>query len=378
MYSLSGYGRMIGDAVRMNAYVDALRHAVKPSSVVLDIGTGTGIFALLACRFGASHVYAVEPDDAIDVAREIALANGYADRIEFIQDISTKISLPEKADVIISDLRGVLPLFQRHILSVVDARERLLAPEGVLIPRCDILWGAVVEAPDIYSDYTTPWRNYDFDMQAARAIVTNTWKKSRVKPDQLLTEAHCLGRLDYRCIKSSNFREHAELTVTRPGSAHGLCLWFEAILGDGVGFSNAPSAPELIYGSAFFPWSDPVMLVTGDTVTVAVQANLVGEDYIWSWDTCVRSGSNALKAEFKQSTFFGVPLSAAGLRKQAASHIPTLDEKGQIDQFILTCMDGRTSLNDIAKAVLARYSSHFANWQDALTRAAELSKRYSQ
>jgi protein arginine N-methyltransferase 1 len=116
MYSISAYGRMIADRVRMNAYVQALRQAVKPNSVVLDIGTGTGIFALLACQFGARHVYAIEADDAIEVARQIAAANGYTDRIEFIQDVSTKLSLPEKADVIISDLRGVLPLFQGHIL----------------------------------------------------------------------------------------------------------------------------------------------------------------------------------------------------------------------------------------------------------------------
>jgi len=380
MYSLSGYGRMIADRVRMDAYVQALRQTVRPGSVVLDIGTGTGIFALLACRLGASHVYAVDRDDAIALAREAASANGYANRIEFIQDVSTRITLPEKADVIVSDLRGVLPLFQRHVPSIIDARERLLAPAGVLIPRCDVVWAAVVEAPELYGEYTTPWmiNDYDFDMRAARAIVTNTWRKCRVKPDQLLTEPQCLAKLDYRDIKSSDLKEQIKLTAERSGAAHGLCVWFDAIVGDGIGFSNAPSAPELIYGSAFFPLPDPVVLVTGDTVSVAVQAHLVGEDYIWSWDTCVTSESKEVKAEFKQSTFFGVPLSAANLRKQAAKYIPALDQEGQIDRFILTSMDGRTSLNDIANAVSARYSSHFTTWQDALTRVGELSKRYSQ
>src|SRR5437870_1780607 len=114
LYSIYAYGRMIADNVRMAAYVQALRQSVKPNSVVLDIGTGTGIFALLACQFGARKVYAIEPDDAIQVARDIAVANGYAERIEFIQNLSTKVMLPERADVIISDLRGVLPWFQQH------------------------------------------------------------------------------------------------------------------------------------------------------------------------------------------------------------------------------------------------------------------------
>ena len=95
MYSISDYGAMISDGVRMDAFVRALRGAVKPGAIVIDIGTGTGIFALLACRFGARRVYAIEPEDAIEVAREIAAANGCADRIEFIQAMSTRVTLPE-------------------------------------------------------------------------------------------------------------------------------------------------------------------------------------------------------------------------------------------------------------------------------------------
>ena len=78
------YGFMIADNARMDAYVEALRRAVGSDSVVVDIGAGTGVFSLLACQFGARRVYAIEPAVAIQVAREIAAANGYADRIEFI------------------------------------------------------------------------------------------------------------------------------------------------------------------------------------------------------------------------------------------------------------------------------------------------------
>ena len=76
VYSLTGYGEMIADAVRMQSYVEALRKAVTPGCTVLDIGTGTGIFALLACRFGAERVFALEPSAAIQVAIEIARSNG--------------------------------------------------------------------------------------------------------------------------------------------------------------------------------------------------------------------------------------------------------------------------------------------------------------
>src|SRR5262245_17467881 len=112
MYSLTGYGNMIADRVRYEAYSHALQKAIRPGSVVLEIGTGPGIFAVQACRLGAARVYAVEPDPVIQVAREIAHANSCADKIEFIEGLSTRAELPVKADVIVSDLRGILPLFQ--------------------------------------------------------------------------------------------------------------------------------------------------------------------------------------------------------------------------------------------------------------------------
>ena len=48
--------------VASNAIENALR-AIDEGAVIVDIGTGTGIFAQLACRVGARRVYAIEPDD---------------------------------------------------------------------------------------------------------------------------------------------------------------------------------------------------------------------------------------------------------------------------------------------------------------------------
>ena len=50
MYSLGGYGSMVADRVRVDAYAQALRKTVREGAVVLEIGTGPGIFAVLACQ----------------------------------------------------------------------------------------------------------------------------------------------------------------------------------------------------------------------------------------------------------------------------------------------------------------------------------------
>jgi protein arginine N-methyltransferase 1 len=145
MYTVSSYGEMIADPPRMDAYVRAMRAAIKPGDVVLDLGSGPGLFAMLACQMGARRVYAIEPGNVIQIAREAAAANGFADRIEFFHGLSTQITLPEPADVIVSDLRGPLPLYQQHLPSIRDDRERLLAKGGILIPERDILWAVIAE-----------------------------------------------------------------------------------------------------------------------------------------------------------------------------------------------------------------------------------------
>ena len=308
MAHLWQYGRMVADKVRTDAYQAALRERLTPDSVVLDIGTGPGILALLACRLGAQQVYAVEADDVIHLARVVARDNHCSERIEFLQGFSTQIELPRRADVIVSDLHGVLPLFRRHLPSIIDARKRLLAPGGVLIPERELLWGAIVEAPSLYGQMVGAWdgQPYGLDMQAVREMASNSFTKGQFAADQLLTSATLLATLDYTSLEQSDFVLEATMTATRDGAGHGIAVWFDAILAPGVEFSSAPGQPEMIYGQAFFPWPHPVDLHPGDIVSAVLWATLLKDDYAWTWKTSVRSAAEPgrVVAEFEQSTLF--------------------------------------------------------------------------
>src|SRR3954454_2492869 len=55
--SVASHRSMALDRVRNDAYADALRAVVTPSSVVLDLGAGTGVHGLMAARMGARRVY---------------------------------------------------------------------------------------------------------------------------------------------------------------------------------------------------------------------------------------------------------------------------------------------------------------------------------
>jgi len=86
--------------------------------------------------------------------------------------------------------------------------------------------------------------------------------------------------LSYNTIENPDVKGEITWTVARSGTGHGLSIWFDATLAEGIGFYNGPGMPELIYSMAFFPWSRPVPLTAGDQISVTLGANLVNEDYL--------------------------------------------------------------------------------------------------
>jgi len=381
MYSLAGYGSMVADRVRVDAYAQALRKTVRFGSVVVEIGTGPGIFAVLACQVGASHVYAIEPSEIIQVAREVAAANGYADKIEFFEQLSNHVTLPTRADVIVSDLRGVLPLLERHIPAIVDARSRFLAPGGTLIPRKDTLWAAIAEAPKPYGELVDPWDHnaFDQDLRPARRLIVNHIKKVSAGADRLLTAARLWTTLDYNSVEKPDVRGNLEWRVEQPGTGHGLVVWFDADLADGIGFSNAPSARETVYGSLLLPWPQPVPLELGQSVAANLEAKLIEEDYLWRWTTRIEpQDGSGTPLRFEQSQFAGEVLSAAKLHRRAAAYVPQLSEEGRVRRRTFELMDGRASLEQIAQRLAAEFPQRFSKWEQALSYAGAVSQEYSR
>lgn len=380
MYSVQDYGSMLDDRNRMRAYEAALRQAITPGCSVLDIGTGIGVMAILACQYGASRVVAIEPNDAILVARQLAADNGYADRIEFIKGLSTDLTFAERFDVIVSDLRGVTPLYGQHLNALNDARARHLAPGGVLIPQRDRINAAVVESAEAYTFHAAPWAALaGLDPRAYSAVVTNEWRRTGFTAAHLLTRSQRWCELDYRSTLESNVAASLSFTVDRGGTAHGIGVWFDAVLTDGVEFSNAPDGPEMVYGRAFFPLGAPVMVLEGDTIELELRAHLVDDDYVWVWNTRITRGvARDVIARFNQSSSRSKPIDLQALKKAADTHVPQLGRDGEIAQFVLTGMNGHHSVRELALAVQERFPDDVRSAKEALKRVAELSRTFSK
>ncbi len=135
-----------------------------------------------------------------------------------------------------------------------------------------------------------------------------------------------------------------------------------------------------MYGSAFFPWLEPVNLATGDLVKIELKANLVGDDYIWSWNTSVQEAEagQKLKASFQQSTFFGLSLSPQHLHKHAATYTPRLNEDGQIAQFVFHRVHEGLMQGEIANLLATAYPTRFKHQRDALSHIALLAEKFCE
>jgi SAM-dependent methyltransferase len=127
---------MLMDGVRNKLLFEAIKQHVTSETAFLDIGAGTGVWAILAAKLGAKRVVAVEIEEClIPVIYRHAQENGVAQKLEIIYGNSDDVKVRGKFDVIVSELFGQDALGEGTIKSFVHLRNRFLKPGGTLIPQ---------------------------------------------------------------------------------------------------------------------------------------------------------------------------------------------------------------------------------------------------
>lgn len=380
MYLLDEFGDMIADKARFGAYGDAIAGAVRPGDVVVDLGCGPATFSIMACNAGARRVYAIDAGDILHFAKQLAAANGLTDRIEFLHGDSRQMQLPERANVVVSDIRGALPLFAEALPSIQDARERFLAQGGIQIPRRDTILAAILETPDYYKRVTAPWKDAGggLNLTAALALVLNAAYKVRSQREQLLTDPQTFCTLDYWRRPNPRASAKMQFQTKRAGVGHGITAWFETQLFEDIGFSTAPGAIGTVYGQGFLPWLEPVTLEAGQEIELELHADPVGGDYIWRWDTKILGSNGQPERIFHQSTFEGAQFSSEVLRRRSVDYVPVLSETGQAERWLLEAIDGSTALQEIAEDAAERFPRVFCRKEDAFRRVSALVERFSR
>ncbi|HVH44482.1 MAG TPA: 50S ribosomal protein L11 methyltransferase [Labilithrix sp.] len=378
MYSVLNYGYMAADGVRMDAYSRALERLVKPGSIVLDIGAGTGIFSLLAARAGAARVHAVEPNPAIWVLAELARENGLADRITIHHATSYDLDLTEKADVIVSDLRGSLPVHEEHFAVLRDAKARLLAPSGVLLPARDDLYVSLFESDEIVGSLhrgAIGFEQRGWSAKAIRRSIFNmpTSDSGKLRSNDLVTTSACWSSITYGA-PAQPLEGTVELLPRRRGTAHGLAVWFAATIYDDLGFATEPGT-TMVYSRFVLPLLEPIAIDHDDRISVVLRVDEHGQR--WAWDTKVTTNGQP-KARFRQSSFFGAPTSPEALLRGSSSFKPHRSKRGDRVKDALALMDGSRTVAEIAKELPASLSSSHSPESATLEEVRDLVARYGR
>ena len=238
---------MLNDHRRVEAFRKAINTAVCPGDVVLDVGTGTGLLAILAARAGAQHVYACERVERIAAkAREIIATNGLADRIEVLGksslDLAIGDSLPQRADVLMTETVDRVLIGEGIVSLAHHAALHLLKSGARIVPRAGRLLVAAFECEALY-------RNHCVDVVAGVDVrAFNAFSAGGVS-QPLHLAAFRLNRLSdpvelfgvtFGVSDVTLYRGEIEIETTRSGTVHGIVAWFELEVDADNSLDNSP------------------------------------------------------------------------------------------------------------------------------------------
>jgi ribosomal protein L11 methyltransferase len=123
--------------------VEALEDLVQPGMRVLDLGTGTGILALVAAKLGAADVLAIDNDvDAVVVARRNARANAVAHQIRVLHGSLGEVGEPY--DLVVANiLAHIIMAMATSGLATRIRRGGALVASGILEEQADEVTAAL-------------------------------------------------------------------------------------------------------------------------------------------------------------------------------------------------------------------------------------------
>lgn len=214
----------LSDARRVRAYAEAVRRTVRAGDRVVDLGTGTGILALMAIRAGASHVTAIERGRVVRLARAIARENGVNGQVTFVRADSRRVRTPTRADVLITETMGNLGVGEGMLEATVDARRRLLRPGARIVPAELRIWFQPMSAP-------RPPSVPGLRIGAVRELLRHRPMPMESGAGRAIGAARPLLRFR---VGRDAFPAEGRATFAVRGVLRGFAAWFEARLAPGV------------------------------------------------------------------------------------------------------------------------------------------------
>lgn len=211
----------LADEPRTNAFVHAIENLVKSGDVVIDVGSGTGVFALAAARAGAECVYAVEPDPNLwNVLEKTVRLNGFENVIRVVRSDIERADISDSIDVVVCELvdTGLIDEYQLGAMNFVHNRWR---PE-IVIPLSFECAVDLVLHPDMHNGFSFATPRYEF-----------------VESAQCLTDTQVYHLFDFGRVNEKNVRARVSCTAQVDGVVNGVRLSNHTQLYEGSWFSHS-------------------------------------------------------------------------------------------------------------------------------------------
>lgn len=260
---------MLGDRPRQEAYRKAIlsNRSLFEGKTVLDVGAGTGILSIFCAQAGAKKVYAVEASNVARLAEQIVKENGLESTVEVHQQKIEEFQLPsgdeDKVDIIVSEWMGFYLLHEGMLDSVIYARDKFLAADGLMFPQTATISVAPCRVPTRFD----AWNDVDGVRMTSFGTAIREQKSSKpevleVKADDLLHDGTILAWLDLNEVSLddlADFTFKEVIVVQKPGRYQGVCLWFD------VEFPAGDDRDEVILSThpraALTHWKQTVILL---------------------------------------------------------------------------------------------------------------------
>jgi len=360
---------MLSDSVRMKAYKKAIFKAVKKGFTVCDIGAGSGILSFLCAQAGAKKIFAIEEGNIIDEAKEIAKLNGLSSKIRFFKGHSTDITLPQKVDLVVSELIGTGGINEGINESLLDAKKRFLKPGGIMLPKSLELFFVPVTAKEFWKVNMSFWDNVcGFDYRIKRPKVSAMKVMKLDDESSYLAIPEMISNVDFSSFEKIPHDFEANFKIKKDGPFHGLLGFFNSELYRGVELSNSPRFPETHWKQALFPCKDEIRVKKNDILKVNLKAFRALTQFYWRW-TCKVERKGKEIASF---TFDNLKLDKESILFGREGFKPNLNEDGSAENMILSLCNGNRTFDEIAKLLQKKMPKKFLNLKSALKNVKQI------
>jgi len=269
---------MMNDKMRNEAYVAAMKGAIKSGSEVLEIGTGSGLLAMLAAQLGAKKVTTCEAEPLIAAAAQRIIADNRLDKaIKVISkkslDVSVGVDLDNAADILVTEIFSNELLAENCLPSIEDAKRRLLKPGARVIPAGGSIMIALFGGGDIGGNFHVG-SCCGFDVRHFNSIIARKQIVARNDLNiDLFTDDIEAFRFDFQ--SGSYFPEETKtlrMKINTSGVCYGVIQWIRLNMDDETAFENHPSVKSSASGWQYCVYVFPESLKVSQNQVVLISA----------------------------------------------------------------------------------------------------------